>query len=83
MKLDWLSGLSGDDVKERKEMVRSARPTLNVLKNILEKKKEIAYSRMWSQKSYDSPAWPAMQADILGELRTLNYVIELLDQEEK
>ena len=83
MKLDWLAGLTGDELKERKDMVRSARPTLNVLKNILEKKKEIAYNRMWSQTSYESPAWASLQADILGELRTLNYVIELLDQEDK
>lgn len=85
MKLDWLKDVSNqgiDAVEERKVMVRSCQPTLNVLKNILEKKiEEIEHSQK-RKADYDCPNWALKQADYIGSMRVLKDILTLLDQEE-
>lgn len=83
MKIEWFAGLPKDKQEERKALVKSAAPTLKVLKNILEKRLDDLESKRVNPANYDSPAWAYMQADINGSMRELERVIELLDQEEK
>lgn len=85
MKLDWLKDVSNlgiEAVEERKIMVRSCQPTLNVLKNILEKKLDEIEASRTRKLDYDSPNWAVKQADYIGSIRVIKDVLTLLDQEE-
>lgn len=85
MKLDWMRGLKQEEKEKRIEMVQSARPTLELLKEILSSKLEGMQTEMLSQQNYESPSWGLKQADSVGAIRELNYVISLLtlDRETK
>lgn len=78
MKLAWYRGCKQDEKQDIEEMVRSATPTLNVLKEILISKVSNLQEMMLSQSGYESPSWAAQQADRIGAIRELNYVISLL-----
>lgn len=66
-------------------MVKSAKPTLDLLKQILVDRMVEVQKSMLSTQNYESPAWAEMQADRLGAIRELDYVISLLtlDRETK
>lgn len=84
MKSDWLKGATGAQEKEdRRELVATAKPTLRVLKKVLEQVLQEKQAAAAGTKSYESASWPYLQADHLGEQRALLYVIDLLtlDQE--
>lgn len=80
MKSDWFKGAIDRD--ERKQIVRSALPALNVLKDVLEKRLCDLTAERRASKNYESPAWPMLQADFLGRERELEYLLDLLDQED-
>lgn len=67
---------------ERKEMVKSARPTLKVLRNVLEKRMQDLEANAQKSEHYEKASWAYYQADHLGAMRAYNYVLSLLDQEE-
>lgn len=80
MRSEWLRGLPDEKAKkERKELVASARPTLDVLKEIVLTKLMDAESVQLSLADYDSPAWPYKQADRNAVVRTLRDILELLE----
>jgi hypothetical protein len=91
MKTAWFHGLRETDSdprdiealkKDRRETILSARPTLEILKSVLEKK--LADLRQPVRRdSYDSPSWAYSMADRAGEERALMHVIELLDLESR
>lgn len=82
MKVDWFKDLPRDQQEERKAMVRTAAPTLKVLRNIIKKRLTELESNKVNPANYDSPAWAYMQADINGSMRELTKLVELLDQED-
>ena len=83
MNTDWLKDCkSEEDKKARKDMIRTAAPTLKVLRRIIERKLEEESADHLKKVKYDSPSWAYIQADSIGCMRTLNYVLSLLDQEE-
>lgn len=83
MKVDWYKGCkSEDDKKARRDMIRAAAPTLKVLKEILQDRKKEAQDASLKKLAYENPSWPYLQADSVGTVRTLEYVLSLLDQEE-
>lgn len=83
MNSDWMKGASPQEKEDRRELVSTAKPTLRVLKKVLELKLKEKQDLAASGKDYASPSWPYLQADHLGEQRALQYVIDLLtlDQE--
>lgn len=83
MKADWFHGVPKEKHDERRALVKSASPTLKLLKAILEKRLAELDTKRTNPVHYDSPAWAYMQADINGSMREIKQVIELLDQEEK
>jgi hypothetical protein len=79
MKVEWWKyDCTQEERDERKALVRSAKPTLDVLRKMLEKRLEDIHSRRLSNSLYDSPNWPYMQADLLGSERVLTELVELL-----
>jgi len=70
--------------KERKELVNSAKPTLKVLRKVLDGLlMELESERSNKKLLYESPAWAYIQADNNGAVRAVKQVLSLLDQEEK
>jgi hypothetical protein len=86
MRTEWYRGCTNDAEKqERKEMVMSAKPTLDILHRMV--KTKLAEKEMVANSAalYDSPSWPYLQADKTGEMRVLKDMLEILnisDQEE-
>ncbi len=83
LKLDWFHGLKEEEKRERKELVLSARPTLDVLRGILVKRLKELDVLETSKESYDSPSWALQQADLIGSKRELKRMIDLLTIEER
>lgn len=82
MNSDWYKGCPHDQKKERKELVMSAKPTLEVLRNILIEKLKEEEAKSVAKDAYESPSWPYYQADHLGTVRTYKALISLLTLEE-
>lgn len=80
MNSDWYH--KAHDREERKKLVLSGLPALKVLKEILEHRLTNLNTDRRSKTNYESPAWPMLQADYLGRERELEYLLNLLDQEE-
>lgn len=80
MQTDWFKDCkTEEEKKERKELVKTAKPTLKVLKNILEKRIEAEMLYGVKKERYDSPVWSHVQADVNGSVRTLQSILSLLD----
>lgn len=82
MKVDWYRNLGVSTQEERKALVLSARPAIEILKTIVESRLRDASANMAARASYDSPAWPYLQADYLGAARELEFLKDLLTLEE-
>lgn len=86
MRTEWYKGCINDvEKQERKELVKSAKPTLDVLRKILSDKLKEKEMVALSTATYDSPSWPFLQADKAGEMRVLKDTLDILnisDQEE-
>lgn len=84
MQRKWYRGVSNNDpdgVEERAELVKSARPTLELLKTIMEDRRKELRQQMQDKQHYELASWPYMQADTLGAIRELDSIIELLTLE--
>lgn len=81
----WFKDCKTDEEKlERKELVKNSKPTLKILRIIVEGLLAEAESERSNKKLlYESPAWAYIQADNNGVIRTLKQINTLLDQEEK
>lgn len=77
MKTEWTKGLAEADKQERRELVRSARPTLEVLKGILQERLEAAQASASRSTDY-APGWEHKQRDALVQARVYRDLIELL-----
>lgn len=83
MKTRWWEDLRDDEVRgERAEMVKSAKPVLDILRGILEKDIALKQAANLALKNYETAAWPYLQAEVNGEMRALQNVISLLTLEE-
>lgn len=80
MNSDWLK--SAKDKEERKKQVKSALPTLSILHALITARLEELHERRRAMQNYESPSWPMLQADFNGAERELEYLLNLLDQEE-
>jgi hypothetical protein len=83
MKSDLLKGPAATK-EERRELLLAARPAIKVIVDALNTRlteKEIAQQK---PAEYELAAWPYKQADHIGSIRELRYVIDLLslDQED-
>lgn len=83
MNNDWLKDCKTEEAKDdRRKMVRSAAPTLNVLKTIVERYLRDEEAKRLSKAAYENPSWAYLQADGNGAVRILKLMQTLLDQEE-
>lgn len=83
MNNEWFKDCPSEQAKDdRKKMVKSAAPTLKVLKTIVERYLRDEESKRLSKTNYESPSWAYLQADGNGAVRILKLMNTLLDQEE-
>lgn len=83
MNNEWLKDCKTEEAKDdRRKMVRSATPTLNVLKMIVERYLRDEEQKRLSKAAYESPSWAYLQADANGAVRILKLIQTLLDQED-
>ena len=79
MKVEWYKyDCPQEKREERAELVRSAGPTLEILRKIIQGRIDDKNLRRRSAKLYESPNWPYMQADLLGAERELEEILDLL-----
>lgn len=76
IKTQWY--IDTDDREERKALVLSAQPTLEVLRKIILHKLESKHAERRSKKAYEHPNWPYYQADLVGAERELEELLDLL-----
>lgn len=82
MKTDWLQDTTEDSKKDRRKLIMTHKPVLDILKTIMEKKLEALTTAQVSKNLYDSPNWAYMQADYAGAARVYKEMIDLLTIEE-
>lgn len=80
MNSDWYK--SAKDKEERKQLVKTSRLILDVLKEIVETRLDDLQRSRRDMKNYESPSWAMLQADYNARERELEYLLTLLDQEE-
>lgn len=72
---DWHKDLVGEKEKnERMETVLNARITLEVLRSLLQKRRD----QLETKYDYDSPAWQFKLANDIGRKEELDYLLKLL-----
>ncbi len=78
MKTLWTSGVEKGLQDEIKKSFNSSSIIRNRLSKILEGKIKSTHTKMRSDKGYEIPHWPLMQADSIGYERALKEIISLL-----
>lgn len=81
MNSDWYKGAK--DKEERKRLVNTSKQILDVLKEIVETRLDDLQRTRRDPKHFESPSWAMLQADFNARERELEYLLTLLDQEEK
>jgi hypothetical protein len=80
---EWYKGVQDEKArKERADEIFSAAPTLRLLKQLLEDRLRTLEETHTNKTKYDSPSWPYLQADYVGEKRSLQSLIQLVTIEE-
>jgi hypothetical protein len=84
LKTEWYKGVrdENDRVALAAEIL-SSRPTLELLRSLLEDRVAALDTAHTKKTNYDSPSWAYAQADYVGAKRTLQEIIELVTTEEE
>lgn len=82
LNMEWYKGVpkEEDRVKLAAEIM-SSRPTLELLRTLLEDRIAALEATHAKKTNYDSPSWAYAQADYVGAKRTLREIIELVTTE--
>lgn len=84
MKVEWFKDCKNEDEKqERREVVLSAGPILEVLRMILARRLADKTEDRKKRKMYDNPNWALVQADLTGAERELEELLDLMTLEER
>ena len=65
--------------KEVKANILAAKPAFDILKTLLDGEVAAVHKESKAKSNYDKPGWAYLQADLVGSLRTLEKIKELLD----
>lgn len=77
--MKWLKGLKTDEEKkEFKSNILAAIRVLEKLEEIIDDDIKSLEKKAYSLESYDKPKWDCYQADLMGSIRTLNAIKEIL-----
>lgn len=77
--LDWIKDLDQKQREELEKQLRAARkPLLKIRQLVINKLVQLEKEQV-SKRNYDSPSWAYLQADINGEVRGLQYYLQLTD----
>lgn len=80
MKTILLANLSDERKEELRREFESSAILRNRVAEVLKGKIESNRAATRSQDAYDKPAWPYLQADVVGYERALSEVISLLSK---
>lgn len=78
MKAELLVGLASPQKEERKALLHGCAPGFKVVEDVLVKRLAVLQRQMLSDKNYESPNWAMLQADMVGQAKAYQAVIELL-----
>lgn len=76
MKVEWTVGVPAEFKEERRQQIRSAEPTLTILKEILQKRLNDAI--LSSTRSEYGPGWEQRVVDSNTQVRIYKNLIDLL-----
>jgi len=82
LSIDWLKNLDTPEKKQSFALrIRSLQNDIVFMRliEILKEKRASLLRGPSSLDEYDSPSWAHKQADINGQIRSINYVLELID----
>jgi len=68
----------GEKKQERTTIIVSGHNLMLVLRDMLETKSAAVLEKSLSKSNYEKAAWPYEQADTVGELRGLKYLLDIL-----
>lgn len=84
MQKRWFKNLKKEsDQAVVKTQIKSSRPVLDRLANLLKEDLEKSMRDMSSRNNFESPAWDNKMAHYLGEQTALRSILKLIDIEEK
>ena len=75
----WNNHLPKDKKHEFHINVSAAQPVIRRTRDLLKKKLEASRKEMLSTDGYSNAAWPYRQADLLGEQRAYNTILDLIN----
>lgn len=78
MKTELLQGLDERQKEERKAILYGSAAGLKVIEDVLVARLEVLNKKILSSQAYASPSWAYMQADMIGEARAYQAVLDLL-----
>ncbi len=78
MKLSLSKGLTKDEESELKQNFIQAQRLRKRLVEVLESKVESLQVSMRDEENYSKPAWSELQADKIGQTKSLLYAISLI-----
>lgn len=75
--LDWVKNL--DNKEEFEKYLRNSTLLVKRLRQIVQDRLQVLEKDSINRKNYDSPSWAYQQADYNGEVRGLQYILQLTD----
>lgn len=75
----WNNHLPKDRKHEFHINVSAAQPVIRRTRDMLQKKLDASLTEMRSKDTYSNAAWPYRQADLLGEQRAYNTILDLIN----
>lgn len=76
MKVEWTTGVPAELKEERRQQVRSAEPTLTILKGMLEAR--LLTATITASRQDYGPGWELRQVDAITQMRIYRDLIALL-----
>lgn len=77
--LAWVKNMSAKQREDFEQHLRNATSLIKKLREITTDRIISIEKEALNKKSYENPNWPYLQADILGEVRGLTYILELTE----
>lgn len=77
--LDWVKNLNLKEREDFETHIRNAGRILRRLRELANDRISQVNREVISKRNYESPSWAFLQADANGEIRALEYILNLTD----
>jgi hypothetical protein len=75
----WTSHLKQNEKEKFTQYVKNNTTLLNRLRDIVDEKIKSAERSQIDKENYDSAAWPYLQADLIGTIRALKSIRDIIN----